>query len=369
MKFRLSNILWLIFALLLLWGGWWVVQRARQPVQVSTIPVEAGPAEQLLAVVGRVRPREVINIKAENPGALVALPRDEGDRVSRGELLARVRSDQPKAAAAVSAAQIRAQEAQLRLARQTLGRQQKLMKDGWTTRARMDESEAAVAAATASLAALKAGAAQTQARQREFEVRAPMAGTILVRQVDPGQVVSVNDVLFQLGSAGPIEIEAEVDEYYADAVRLGAAARLMPSGGTVTVPGRVNELSPRVDASTGGRLVRLMPDIAEASLRPGRSVDVTISVAKRDKVISVPRTALVKSRGQWQVMLVEAGKVVPHDVEIEDWPGTAVIITAGLDAGDTLIMEPLTVKPGQKVRAVSPPARGPALKVQRPTGS
>ena len=366
MSLRLSNILWLLVLLALLAGGVWVVQRARQPVPVVAQQVEPGPAVQQLAVVGRVRTRDVVSVKAENPGAVVQMFRDEGDRVSKGELLARIRFDQPRAAAAASKAQIRAQEAQITLARQQLARIEPLARQGWATRAALDQARANLAAAVASRDALVASAAQTSARAREFEVRAPMAGTILFRPVDPGQVVSLSDTLFEMGSAGQIEIEAEVDEYFADAVKPGAKVVLMPSGSSLKLPGRVSEVSPRIDARTGGRLVRFMPDISDASLRPGRSVDTTIEVSRRDQVISVPRTALVKRKGEWQVLLVEGGQVASRNVAIEDWPGTSVIVRSGLKAGDAVILEPLSVAIGKKVRAIAPSDGQAEKRVERP---
>jgi RND family efflux transporter MFP subunit len=354
MKIRLSHVVWVLILGVLAYGAGSIFVRARAPKAVAVVQLKPGPAEQVLAVVGRVRTKDVVQVRAENAGALVALLKDEGDRVRKGEVLARIRSDQQQAAVAVSAAQIKALDAQVQLARQQLARTAALAKDGWATQASLDQTKAALAAAVANRDAGRASAAQTKARAREFNVSAPMAGTILQRPVDPGQVVGLNDVLFQLGSAGPVEIETEIDEYYADAVVMGMSALLSPSGSGLRIPGRVSEISPRIDPSTGGRLVRFMLSMADASFHPGRSVDVTISIAKRDDVLQVPRTALLKVKGQWQALVIEAGKIAVRTVEIVDWPGTSVIVTSGLKRDDAVVLEPMNLKAGDKANPVAP---------------
>ena len=327
-----------------------IILRATAPKPIGVIRLTIGPAEQVLAVVGRVRSANVVHVQPENAGAIVALLHDEGDEVLKGALLAQIRSDQQIAAVAVSEAQIKNFEAQLVLARTKQRRIQSLASKGWVTRAMLDETNAAAAVAAASLEAARANAGQASAKARDFNVYAPMTGTILVRPVDPGQVVSVNSVLFEIGSAGPVEIEAEIDEVYADRVPVDAKITLSPSGSGKRFRGRISEIAPRIDPTTGGRLMRFVADNGDDSLRSGRSIDVTITVEKRDRALSIPRSAVIKNLGQNKVFVVESGKSVLRSVTLVDWPGASVIVTGGVKSGALVVLDPLAVKAGDAVK-------------------
>jgi RND family efflux transporter MFP subunit len=327
-----------------------IAVRATAPQPVSVIRLTVGPAEQVLAVVGRVRSANVVRILPENPGAIVNLLHDEGDVVEKGTLLAQIRSDQQIAAVAVSAAQIKNFEAQLNLARTKQRRVQALASEGWVTRAMLDETNAAADVAAASLEAAQANAGQASAKAREFNVYAPMTGTILVRPVDPGQVVSASSILFEIGSNGPVEIEAEIDEVYADRVPTDAKITLSPSGSGRQFEGRISEVAPRIDPATGGRLMRFIADNGDNSLLSGRSVDVTIMVEQWDRALSLPRSAVIKNMGRNKVFVVESGKAVLRSVQLVDWPGAKVIVIGGVKAGALVVLDPLSVKAGDKVK-------------------
>jgi RND family efflux transporter MFP subunit len=346
---RTRAIQTLVLAIFVL-GAVAIALRVTAPKPVSVIRLTAGPAEQVLAVVGRVRSANVVHVQPENAGAIVALLHDEGDRVVKGTLLAQIRSDQQIAAVVVSAAQIRTFEAQLVLARTKQHRIQSLASKGWVTRAMLQEANAAAAVAAASLEAARATAAQASAKAREFNVYAPMTGTILVRPVDAGQVVSASSVLFEIGSAGPVEIEAEIDEVYADRVPAEAKVTLSPSGSGKRFPGRISEIAPRIDPATGGRLMRFIADHGDESLRSGRSVDVTVSVEKRERALSLPRSAMIKNLGMTKVFVIESGRAVLRPVTLVDWPGANVIVLRGVRAGALVVLDPLTVKAGESVK-------------------
>jgi hypothetical protein len=98
--------------------------------------------------------------------------------------------------------------------------------------------------------------------------------------------------------------------------------------------------------------MRFASQTDDASLRPGRSVNITIVVKKYDRILSVPRSSLFKNRGQNQVYVVESGKAVPRNVTLVDWPGSNVIITDGIKAGERVILDPLSVQAEEKVDVV-----------------
>lgn len=323
--------------------------------ELAVIRAAEGPAQQLLAVVGRVRAIDVVDVRSENSGALIEVLHDEGDQVSRGTLLARVKSNQQQAVVEVNQAQIEALDAQVELAQIQFKRTATLARKGWVTKSALDQARAALKSALANRRAAQASAEQARARVNEFDVRAPMIGTILARPLDLGQVIGLTDVIFQMGSVGPIEIEAEVDEFYADDLQVGMTTLMAPSGSGAKAAGRITEISPWVDPRTGGRLVRFMLAGANGDFRPGRSIDVSISVNRFDRAISVPRSALKKDGAIWQVYQIVGGKIAARTVTFVDWPGSSVIIRSGVQAGDCLVLDPIAVAVGSKAKAKAKP--------------
>ncbi|HEY9218321.1 MAG TPA: efflux RND transporter periplasmic adaptor subunit, partial [Phenylobacterium sp.] len=200
------------------------------------------------------------------------------------------------------------------------------------------------------VAAAQATARAAAQRTQEFTVRAPTASIVLARPIDAGQVVATTTTLFELGAASGGEIEAEVDEAYGDAIRPGMTARVAATGSKEVFAGTVSEVSPQVDASTGGRLVRLTYD-PRARLIPGRSVDVTIIVRPAETLILAPRDAVVDATVDPKVYIVrEDGTVGVRRVRIADWPSTNAIVESGLSAGDRIVLRPETVSQGERVR-------------------
>ena len=181
MDFDRSKIIRAAIVIVLIIGAASIYIRATAPQTVKVAILTEGPAEQSLSVVGRVRPLNLVQIQSERAGAVVELLYDEGDQVSKGALLARVRAEQERAAIAVTAAQIKSLEAQLSLAVKKQQRLETLFAQGWVTRAAMDEADAAVAAGRASLEAGQASARQAVAAAREYDILAPMTGSTRVR--------------------------------------------------------------------------------------------------------------------------------------------------------------------------------------------
>lgn len=327
---------------------------SRSPTKVAAIELQTAPARLVLAVIGRVRSKSLVDIRSEWPGAIVDMTHDEGDIVEAGDVLAQIKSVEEQAGLTVNLAQLQALEAEVALAEVKLGRTETLAGKGLVAPAVLDEARASLAAAEARRNAAKAVMIQAQARVGEYDIRAPMQGIILSRPLDPGQVVGTADIIFQIGSHDGVEIEAEVDEFYAGKLQVGMSALLAPSGSTNVHEGTLSEIAPRIDPLTGGRIVRLLPGTDNDAFLPGRSVDVNILVESIDQALSLPRSALIREGGLWRVYVVENGKATAREIEFIDWPGGAVVIASGLEPGELVVLDSLSVTSGMRVRPTDP---------------
>lgn len=327
---------------------------SRRPAEVAVLAIRPETVEQALSVVGRARPTQLVQVSSPNSGQVIRLFHDDGDPVAAGDQLAVILATVEQAQTEVDVARARAARAEATEARLNYQRTRTLHERGFAARAALDAARAALDTAEANVTAASASVRVSAERAREFTIRAPMAGVVLVRPIDNGQVVAAGETLFELGSATGVEIRAEVEEAYADTLRPGQTARAALSGSTVIFPARVTEVSPKVDSSTGGRTVRLAADGAQG-LSPGRSVDVTIVVDQRQGAVVVPRSAVLDATAAPKVYVVDANEIVRvRPITVARWPSVNAIVESGLQAGDRVVLEPGATRPGARIRPVAP---------------
>ena len=343
-----------VCALLLAGYLFWKMQR---PPEVAFTEIKPATVEIGLSVVGRARPGDLVQVASPNPGQVIQMFVDDGDEVSRGAPLAVIRATIEQAQTDAEVARATAARAEAAEARLQFSRTQTLYDRGFAAKAALDSARATLQAAEANLAAANASVRASAERTREYTIRSPLNGVVLVRPIDSGKVVTVGETLFELGSNTGTEIQAEVEESYADAIRPGMLARAALAGSEAVFTARVFEVSPRVNSATGARLIKLMPE-GDSRLSPGRSIDLTVVVDTRQGAITIPRRAILDATASPKVRVVQADNTVAERaVTILRWPSTNAIITDGLKAGDRLILDPSTVEEGQKIRPVTADGR------------
>lgn len=343
----------LVLALLVVAAGAWAfIARPweAKPVQVTIETVAAGPASRILAVNGRIEAQTQVEVTPTVGGQLKTVSASGGDTVKAGALLATIDDAQQQAAVAQANSALDAAMAQLQQAKINLERA-KSLGDGISRR---DLDTVQLALQTAQNDVNRLAAAQTQALSvlAEYSIKAPFDGTVLSRGVDPGQVVSPSTVLFSFADLEHVRAEASIDELYSAEIGRGLAARLQPSGYNRTLDGEVSFISPTVDQSTGGRLVRVSIDDLHGLVLPiGLTVNLNIVVDERQDAITVPRAAILDADTAPAVLVIEKGKAVRRPIEFVDWPSARLIVSSGLAPGDQIIIDPKAVVAGADVVA------------------
>jgi RND family efflux transporter MFP subunit len=336
----------LLVAVLIVGLGWWLLR----PPEIAILEIQPRSVEIALSVVGRVRPDNLIDVRSPHAGQIVRLLHDDGDIVAEGAPLAIVRSSVEQAQTDAGSARVDSARAEVNRARLAFNRTRTLADRGFASVAALDEARAALQSAEAGVAAASAERRAAAALTGEFTIRAPMAGVVLVRPIDNGQVISPDTTLFQLGSRDGVELQADVDEAYADALQPGMSARTALSGSNAIFLARITEVSPRVDPTTGGRLIKLVP-VEAMHLPPGRSLDITIIVDRREGAIVVPRQAVLEATTEPKVYVVDRqGVVRVRLIQIVDWPSMNAIVERGLAAGDRVVLTPAETTPSARVR-------------------
>ena len=328
-------------------AGYWLF--APRDKAVATIFVKRASADRILAVNGRIRPRAQIDIRPTIGGALVALPFDVGDRVEAGQILARIDDAPERAAIAEAQASVATQQATLAQARRELARFVALGQ--FATKREVEQRRLAVLEGERELNRRQAAVAQASEQRDRRVLRAPFAGIILERPVDPGQAVGLESVIYRLADLSSPEVSIEVDEVYAAEILPGTAATVTMPGQERPIAATVLHVEPRVDPATGARAVRLGLIGAAVDAPSGLTVTVNLLIERREGAISVPRSAVISSGSSAKVRVVGKDNVViERAVTFIDWPAETVIVTSGLQPGERILVEPDAAKQGEKVR-------------------
>ena len=337
-------------AIALATAGYWMLVPSNQ--EVTTLVVKRALAERILAVNGRIRPRLQIDIRPSLGGVLVTLPFDVGDRVEAGQILAKIDDAPEQAAIAEAQASLATQQATLAQARRELSRFVALGQ--FATKRDVEQRRLAVLEGERELNRRQAAVVQASELRDRRVLRAPFAGVILERPVDPGQTVGLESVIYRLADLSSPEVSIEVDEVYAAQIRPGMEATIAMPGQAGPLTARVLHVEPRVDPATGARAVRLGLTGATIDAASGQTVTVNLLIERRESAISVPRSAVLPSGSSAKVRMIGRDNlVIERLVTFIDWPAESVIVTSGLQPGDRILTEPNAAQPGEKVRVAT----------------
>jgi RND family efflux transporter MFP subunit len=344
--------LWAVGGLLLMGLGMlFYMQPWATPVPVVTVEtVVLSPVTRVLAVNGRIAGVRSVDVRSLVTVTLVEVRVAEGDAVTRNQTLIQLDTAAQQAivrqaAAGLDAAILAQDDAVATLARSRL-------LGANIARVALETAVLAEQTAGQEVARMSALLEQSQIQLEKFTIRAPITGTVLVLNADPGQSVDLATVLLKIADLGKVVVETDVDESYATQIRTGQPAALQLSGEGEVRAGHVSFVSQRVDADTGGLAVKLTPD--DALTAPiGLTVTANITVDDRASAITVPRAAIVSDANGDAVLVISDGKAQRRTVQKIDWPAARLIVTEGLDPGDVVISDATGLTDGQAVK-VSP---------------
>lgn len=255
-----KRIVWIAAALavLIAGGGAWMQSRAQAEKAEAARQVARTPPSPYTAIAGGKADVEggIIPVAARRPGVIAQVLVQEGDRVSRGQVLARLEDDQPRLAAQRAAAEVRQAQAaqalmevQRNAAQRELRRLESLAPSNFVAAQKLDQARDAVREADARLQAQAAVIATARARAEEARydqelsvIRAPIDGRIVRRYANPGAGASTLNVstMFDLEPRAGRIVRAEIAEGALAFVTEGQQVRMSPEGDPTKVyPGRV----------------------------------------------------------------------------------------------------------------------------------
>ena len=324
---------------------------ANQAPTVSVIAPGRGTVQGTITATGTLAARREMPVGSVGEGGLVvSVLVEPGQWVGQGQVLAVVDRSVQTQQAASAAAQVQVAQADANLAQANLDRALKLVAGGFVSKADVDRLTATRDAANARVRVARAQLGELQARSARLNIRAPAAGLVLERNVEPGQVVGVGSgILFRLAKGGEMELRAAVSESDLAQLAPGVTAQVVPVGTDKTFTGQIWQLSPVINPQTrqGTARIALAYDPA---LRPGGFASATI---QSGTVVAplLPESAILNDdKGSYVYVVGNDNKVARRPIKVGIVTATGITVIEGLNGTERVVLRAGGfLAPGDKV--------------------
>ena len=373
---------------------------------VDAVVVQSAPLVRTLQFSARVATLSRVDVGSTLTGRVAQVRVAEGAQVRQGDVLVQLESDELRAALAQAVASERQAQARLtglrssgrtaaqaasaqasatlQAANASLARVQQLVAEGFYSPAQLDEARRAVdvaraqqlsaqaqmqanadagtdvaqAQAQAQLTLAQAATVAAQARLAQTALVAPADARVLVRAVEPGQIVQPGKALLSLALAGPTQLVAQVDERFLDQLEPGQKAAVVADAfAGQRFAARVLSIAPAVDAQRGAIEVKFaLEQLAPAYLREDMTLSVEVETARRESALVLPQATLrgAVAGDTGAVLVLQDGRAEARAVRLGLRTLDAVEVLEGLTGGDT-VLRGGAVQAGDRVRARTVP--------------
>jgi membrane fusion protein (multidrug efflux system) len=304
------------------------------PETVTTTVVRNDSWESRLTAVGSLAAVQGVMVTAELSGKIVRIAFEPGTHVKAGDLL--LQQDTSS-----EAAQLRAAEANVELAKLNLERLKKLLALRTVAQSQYDNAEAQYKEGVAQADTIRAVIAKKN-------IRAPFAGRLGIRLVNLGQILNEGEPIVSLQSIDPIFVNFSLPQQQLAQVQTGLTVRVTSDAlPGQAIEGKITAISPEVDAAT--RNIRIQATVAnhQEYLRPGMFANVAVILPASNKVLAVPATSVLYAPYSDSVFVVDEkksensnqpGQVVRQQVvQLGEKRGDFVAVVSGLKAGETIV--------------------------------
>ncbi len=358
-----------LILLLLAAGGWWWSREAPVVRVAEVVAPTASNSGAVLQANGYVTARRAATVSAQVTGRLVEVHVEEGERVSKGQLLARLDGAQAQAALVLAKAQVAAARAALdqyrahaELAKLTWQRERQLVQRGLVSRQILDQALANKQSTAAAWAGARDQIKVAIARRREAEVaysytfvRAPFAGVITDKAAQVGEIVSpfsagggfTRTGVATIVDMNSLEVDVDVNEAFLHRIFPGQQAEaVLNAYPNWTIPAHVIAIVPTADKSKATVKVRVALEQKDPRILPNMGVRVNflapgVKTGIPPQGLLIPKDAVVRSGGHFSVFVVlKDGRVRLVPVALGHTYQGMQRVRTGLQLGNQVIRDP-----------------------------
>jgi len=294
-----------------------------QSFAVDGIIVKSASFINKLEVTGTIEANESVALQSEVSGLVTGIYFKEGTNVAKGSLLIKINDRDIKA---------QLQEA---LTKQTLSatnedRAKQLLQKGAISQSEYDTS-------LADLKSLQAQAQLIRAQLAKTSILAPFSGKVGLRSISSGVYITPSTVIANLVSTNPVKINFSVPEKYMGQIKLNSTITFRTDGSSHIYSGKVFAIEPGINAQTRTLQIKALAQNSNNELLPGSFAKISLALSAVDDAIMVPNEAVIPVLKGKTVFISKNGKAKQVDVQSGTRTEENIVITTGLNIGDTVL--------------------------------
>lgn len=309
---------------------------ANAALSVAGMILKASQIDDKIYATGTLLANEEVELSPETSGRIIGIYFEEGSRVSKGQLLAKIDNSELNA-------QLNTLKVQEKLARSEEARQQKLLDIEAVSQGEYDIT-------LNQLNTIEAEIELLETQIRKTNIVSPFSGVVSLRNVSTGGYVSPSVIIASMQQVDPIKLEFSVPERYIGEIKEGTIVNFGVTNGNETYPAKVYAVDSKIDVNTRTVRVRARSSNPDNSLRPGAFARVEIILKTFENAILVPSEAILTELEGEKVFITENGKATSKRIRTGIRNESMVQVLEGLSPKDTLVLTGLmSIQEGKAV--------------------
>ena len=319
--------------------------------------VEPRNLARVLPLTGSLAPLTEATVKAKVAGELIAVTVREGESVKQGQVLAKIDLTEVAARVAAREADVAAAKAQLVWAEKNRAQQKALLDKAFISQSAFDNIQSNHDVAAAKLRSSDAELVMARKSLGDAVLVAPFSGIVSLRHVQPGERVALDAKVVSIVDLSRLQLEASVPPAAIGQVRVGQAMSFRVEGfGEREFDGRIERINPSATAGSRSISVYAVIDNREGLLRGGMFAQGALTLSSVNGALAVPASAVREEMGQSFVYAIEEGLVKKKNVKVgaPDAAGRVQVLD-GVVAGDRIVRANLgSLREGLTARLAGP---------------
>ena len=357
--------------------------QAPDTTSVEAMEVKRADIAQQIRSFGTIEARDVVTISPQVSNRVTKIYVDLGDTVQTGDIMAKIYDKPFRDQLQGDIAQMRQARASMQRDSMEFARQKKLYERELISPSEFETARSNYESSRASFESARASLQQTRENLDNTEVRAPVYGVVVSRQVAEGDLASSGQTLFELANLVGYEsrLYLPMEEWEQATIGQEVVFRLSKSQSEVIARGRISRISPRLDPETGLGEVVISLTEKTRQIHQGMLVEARINVKEHNNSVVIPRSALIENvqtviepesntielTREYSIFVAEGDTVARNrEVTLGLEQGDRVEVLEGLEAGEQLIITgQKSISDGAPVRiAGSQPYTKPEQKLE-----
>jgi membrane fusion protein, multidrug efflux system len=321
--------------------------------------VKFGDLRKILPLTGTLRAVNQASIKAKVNGDVRDVLVREGESVKTGQILIRMDVSEYQAKVDQARGSLQAAQGQLEIATLTRNNNKALLEKNFISKNAFDNAQSQYQIAVSNVKSAQGALDVAQKALNDTVIRAPIAGQISLRSIQPGEKVSTDNKLLEVVDLRQMEVEATVPAADIVNVAIDQEVMLKIEGLADAIVGRVTRINPSIQAGSRSIPIYIQVDNEQGLLKMGMFAEAKLTLTKKTEVLSVPLSAVQTEGDKSVVYAIENDKLRPIVVTVgmsgDDGDGGAVEILDGLQKDMMVVKVNLgNLQAGTSVRFAKP---------------